>query len=73
MDSNSIGKAVEECYTATALAPPSTSYSNTVAQAFGYSVSDLATIPSEANLGLSCGNPLALANLHQGETVIDLG
>ncbi|KAF2440183.1 putative ubiE/COQ5 methyltransferase [Karstenula rhodostoma CBS 690.94] len=73
MDSNTIAKAVEERYTASVSAPPNPSYTNAVAQAFGYSASDLCTIPSESNLGLSCGNPLALANLHNGETVIDLG
>ncbi len=46
---------------------------NRVAQAFGYTAEELAAIPSEANLGLSCGNPTAYANLHEGETVVDLG
>lgn len=44
-----------------------------VAAAFGYSEEDLANLPSEANLGVSCGNPVALASLRPGETVIDLG
>jgi SAM-dependent methyltransferase len=44
-----------------------------VAQAFGYSEGDLASIPAEANMGLSCGNPTAFATLHEGETVVDLG
>ncbi|WP_153558667.1 arsenite methyltransferase [Roseimaritima sediminicola] len=44
-----------------------------VAQAFGYSAEELAAIPAEANMGLSCGNPLATANLRAGETVVDLG
>jgi arsenite methyltransferase len=34
-----------------------------VAEAFGYSAEDLAGIPEEANLGVSCGNPLAVAGL----------
>jgi arsenite methyltransferase len=37
-----------------------------VAEAFG-------SIPAEANLGLSCGNPTATANLRTGEVVVDLG
>ena len=73
MDSTTIYSAVKDRYTATVRAPSNPSYSNTVAQAFGYSASDLSSIPSEANLGVSCGNPLALANLKQGETVVDLG
>ncbi len=44
-----------------------------VAHAFGYSGDELASIPAEANMGLSCGNPIALANLQPGETVVDLG
>ena len=44
-----------------------------VAQAFGYTADELASIPAEANMGLSCGNPTAIANLRDGETVVDLG
>ena len=44
-----------------------------VAEAFGYSPEELASIPSEANMGLSCGNPTAFASLREGETVVDLG
>jgi arsenite methyltransferase len=44
-----------------------------VAEAFGYSPSELASIPAEANMGLSCGNPTAFATLREGETVLDLG
>ncbi|KAG5287359.1 methyltransferase [Histoplasma capsulatum G186AR] len=48
-------------------------YGHDVATAFGYSKEELASIPQDANLGLSCGNPLALAQLKEGETVIDFG
>jgi arsenite methyltransferase len=44
-----------------------------VAEAFGYSAGELASIPAEANMGLSCGNPTAFASLKPGETVVDLG
>jgi ubiquinone/menaquinone biosynthesis C-methylase UbiE len=44
-----------------------------VAEAFGYSREELASIPAEANMGLSCGNPTAMAHLREGETVVDLG
>ncbi|HEX7295212.1 MAG TPA: arsenite methyltransferase [Pyrinomonadaceae bacterium] len=44
-----------------------------VAEAFGYSPEELSSIPAEANMGLSCGNPTATANLREGETVVDLG
>ncbi|MEO6817814.1 MAG: arsenite methyltransferase [Edaphobacter sp.] len=44
-----------------------------VAEAFGYSAEELTSIPSEANMGLSCGNPTATASLKPGEVVVDLG
>jgi len=44
-----------------------------VAVGVGYSDAELATLPEGANLGLSCGNPTALAALKLGETVLDLG
>ena len=44
-----------------------------VAEAFGYSADELTSIPAEANMGLSCGNPTATANLRPGEVVVDLG
>ena len=40
-------------------------YEQTVAKAFGYTEDELAAIPEGANLGLSCGNPLALAKLRE--------
>jgi SAM-dependent methyltransferase len=44
-----------------------------VAEAFGYSAEELTSIPSAANMGLSCGNPTATAHLKPGEVVVDLG
>lgn len=44
-----------------------------VAEAFGYSAEELTSIPAEANMGLSCGNPTAIAHLKPGEVVVDLG
>ena len=44
-----------------------------VALGLGYSDAELATLPEGANLGLSCGNPTALAELKAGEVVLDLG
>jgi len=44
-----------------------------VAEAFGYSPEELGSIPAEANMGLSCGNPIAYAKLKPGEVVVDLG
>jgi arsenite methyltransferase len=39
----------------------------------GYSDADLKIIPEGADLGLGCGNPVALASIKEGETVLDLG
>ncbi len=39
----------------------------------GYSADELAAVPEGANLGLGCGNPVALASLEVGQTVLDLG
>jgi SAM-dependent methyltransferase len=44
-----------------------------VAEIIGYTQEDLAIVPGGANLGLGCGNPLALASITPGETVLDLG
>src|SRR5271156_3470233 len=44
-----------------------------VAKAFGYSAEELTSIPADANMGLSCGNPTATAHLRPGEVVVDLG
>src|ERR1700728_4550555 len=44
-----------------------------VAESFGYSAEELTSIPAEANMGLSSGNPTATAHLRLGEVVVDLG
>jgi arsenite methyltransferase len=44
-----------------------------VLDAIGYSAEQAAAIPGESNLGLGCGNPVALAGIRKGETVLDLG
>src|SRR6476661_5268149 len=44
-----------------------------IAEAFGYTPEELASLPAAANMGLSCGNPTAFARLRPGETVVDLG
>lgn len=52
---------------------PTTLTPDQVAQAVGYAQDDLTLLPEGSNMGLSCGNPTALASLKQGETVLDLG
>ncbi len=47
--------------------------SDQLAKHVGYSAEEIATLPEGANMGLSCGNPNALAALKPGEVVLDLG
>jgi len=44
-----------------------------ISQDLGYSKEEIESIPKGSNLGLGCGNPTALAQLKEGETVLDLG
>ncbi len=44
-----------------------------VAWKLGYSPDDIESVPDDSVLGLGCGNPVALASLKEGETVLDLG
>jgi len=44
-----------------------------LAMAMGYDAQSLANLPDGANMGLSCGNPVAIAALQEGQTVLDLG
>ncbi len=44
-----------------------------VSLGIGYSEEDLERVPEGANLGLGCGNPVALASLREGDVVLDLG
>lgn len=46
---------------------------STAARALGYSEDELRSVPDVANMGLGCGNPLVIAALKPGETVLDLG
>ena len=46
---------------------------STSSDALGYSAEDAAFVPEAANLGLGCGNPLGVASLERGQTVLDLG
>jgi arsenite methyltransferase len=73
--SNRIEEVVRDRYGSIAGSGLSSDHSGVraVAEAFGYSPEELTSIPAQANMGLSCGNPTAYANLRPGETVVDLG
>ncbi len=73
--SKAITDIVREKYAAVAASDLSTENAGVkaVAEAFGYSAEELASVPAESNMGLSCGNPTAMANIRPGEVVVDLG
>ena len=47
--------------------------SSSLSKEIGYTEKELKSVPNGTNLGLGCGNPVALASLKEGETVLDLG
>ncbi len=51
----------------------STDLAQDISKKIGYTEEELKAVPEGANLGLGCGNPVALASLRKGETVLDLG
>jgi arsenite methyltransferase len=75
MSEKSIIESVRDQYANTAVSELSNDSDavRAVAAAFGYAEDELASLPSEANMGLSCGNPLALSGIKPGDVVVDLG
>ena len=75
METKTIQQAVQSKYASLAKGGLSSDHEGVlaVAEAFGYTPEQLASIPAEANMGVSCGNPTAFASLKLGETVVDLG
>lgn len=61
------------CGTSTPKAKSGCCGADAQARTLGYSDADLAAVPEGANLGLGCGNPVAIASLKTGQTVLDLG
>ena len=51
----------------------STSLAGDISKSIGYTEEDIKAVPEGANLGLGCGNPIAMASLRDGEIVVDLG
>ncbi len=84
MDERHIREAVKESYAKTVKQDGScgcsrkagdakAEYIRSAGKAVGYSERELKSIPEGANLGLGCGNPVALAVLKKGDVVLDLG
>lgn len=67
MDAEKTYAAVSEHYSSvsTNTAQLGEGYTKAVAQSFGYTAEELAAIPAGSNLGVSCGNPIATANLKE--------
>lgn len=68
-----IAKGEKRCCSTKSCCSPDHSYAEKVSKNIGYSDADIHNVPEGANLGLGCGNPLALASIKEGETVLDLG
>jgi arsenite methyltransferase len=77
MQEEEIKKIVRERYGSIAKKGSSCCCGSSAAEAIskniGYSDEEISAVPDGANLGLGCGNPVALASLKEGETVLDLG
>jgi arsenite methyltransferase len=75
--SGTIRDRVRERYGATARGESSSCgnecCASTKSEQLGYSMKETALAPEAANLGLGCGNPVAIASLRPGQTVLDLG
>lgn len=82
IDSQSVREKVRESYGTIARSGGSccggscggsSAHVGSLARHVGYSEAELAALPEGANMGLSCGNPGAVAALNPGEVVLDLG
>ena len=68
-----IAKQGSSCCTHTNSCCGSADLAQDISRGIGYSEEELKAAPEGANLGLGCGNPIALASLKKGEIVLDLG
>lgn len=68
-----IAKKESSCCASVSPCCGSADLTQTISKNIGYTDEELRSIPEGANLGLGCGNPVALASLAEGETVLDLG
>jgi arsenite methyltransferase len=68
-----IAKQDSSCCAAGKSCCGSTDLAQDISRNIGYTEAELKAVPEGANLGLGCGNPVALASLKEGETVLDLG
>ncbi len=69
----SIAREEGSCCAPSASCCKSGSVAGEISKKIGYCDEEISSVPTGANLGLGCGNPLAMASLKEGETVLDLG
>jgi len=68
-----VAKKDASCCAPTSCGCNTVSMSEEISKRIGYTEDDIKSVPEGANMGLGCGNPVALASLKKGETVLDLG
>ncbi len=68
-----IAKQGSSCCTPVSSCCGSTDLAGNISRNIGYTEEELEAVPEGANLGLGCGNPVALASLQEGDMVLDLG
>jgi SAM-dependent methyltransferase len=68
-----IAKGSSSCCAPVSSCCGSTDLVQDISKNIGYTEEELKAVPEGANLGLGCGNPVALASLREGDTVLDLG
>jgi arsenite methyltransferase len=67
------GRVAEQANACCSSSRCTTAKPEAIARKIGYTEEEVQAVPSGSNLGLGCGNPIALASLSEGETVLDLG
>lgn len=68
-----IAKQGSSCCGSTRSCCGGTELAQNISKEIGYSEAELGMVPEGSNLGLGCGNPLALSSIREGETILDLG
>ena len=68
-----IAKQSNSCCGSNSPCCDTTTMTENISTQIGYTEEDLKAVPEGANLGLGCGNPIAMASLKEGEIVLDLG
>jgi SAM-dependent methyltransferase len=68
-----VAKSSSSCCAPQSSCGCSSNVATDISKRVGYSDQDIESVPDGANLGLGCGNPVALASLKKGDVVLDLG